>query len=137
MTVAQIPLFQNGPFPSGADPRQPRRRELREEVVRDVEFCRFPRVCADQRPRIGFTRDISPSGLCLRADVAEPVGSLLRVAIRDIDGAPRREAIARVVWTAPTFDGGHWIGMALVESGAAQAVRIRRRSRGASPVEVA
>lgn len=127
----QIPLFGSADAPAS------RRREVREEVVRDVEYCRFPRVCADQRPRIGFTRDVSPSGLCLRVDVAEPVGSLLRVAVRGIDGAARREAIARVVWSRPTADGGHWMGLALVEAGAAQAVRIRYLRRPPAPVEVA
>lgn len=127
----QIPLFD------GADAPSSRRREVREDVVRDVEYCRFPRVCADQRPRIGFTRDVSSSGLCLRADVPEPVGSLLRVAVRGIDGAARREGIARVVWTKPTFDGGHWMGLALVEPGAAQAVRIRYLRRPPASVEVA
>lgn len=126
----QIPLFV-------LDPPASRRRETREEVVRDVEYCRFPRACADQRPRLGFTRDVSPSGLCLRVDVAEPTGSLLRVAVRAIDGAARREAIARVVWTEPTLDGGHWMGLALVETGAAQAVRIRSLRRPPAPVEVA
>ena len=127
----QIPLFE----PAGSP--ETRRRESRDDVVRDVEYCRFPRVCADQLPRIGFTRDVSPTGLCLRVDVAEPVGSLLRIAVRGIDGAPRREGIARVVWTQPTFDGGHWMGLALVETGAAQAVRIRYLQRSPAPVEVA
>jgi hypothetical protein len=126
----QMPLF--------GDPRAPSsRREVRHPVVRDVEYCRFPRVCADQRPRIGFTRDLSASGLCLRVDVSEPVGSLLRVVVRGIDGAPRREAIARVAWTGPGLDGGHWMGLTLVESGAARAVRIRALRRTAAPVEVA
>lgn len=127
----QIPLFD------GAEGLASRRREAREDVVRDVEYCRFPRECAEQRPRIGFTRDVSPAGMCLRVDVPEPPGSLLRVAERGIDGRPRRETIARVVWTEATVDGGHWMGLALVEPGAAQAVRIRAGRRPAAPVEVA
>jgi hypothetical protein len=127
----QIPLFEGPEAPVS------RRREVREGVVRDVEYCRFPRACADQRPRIGFTRDVSPTGLCLRVDVPEPVGSLLRVVVRGIDGAPRREGITRVTWSRPSSDGGHWLGLALVETGAAQAVRIRYLRRTSASVEVA
>lgn len=127
---AQIPLF-------AIERPISHRTERREDVVRNVEYCRFPRVCADQRPRLGFTRDVSSSGLCLRTDVPEPVGSLLRVVVRGIDGDPRRESIARVVWIEPTLDGGYWMGLALVESGAAQAVRVRSLRRSPAPVEVA
>lgn len=129
---SQIPLFlgaDDGPVTQ--------RREPREQVVRAVGYCRFPRTCADQRPRIAFTRDIAPSGLCVRSDVAEPVGSLLRVAVRGVDGAPEGEEIARVVWSRPTADGGHWMGLARLEAGAARAVRVRALRREVSSVEVA
>ncbi len=119
MDEIQIPLFA-----PGTEPFETERKEPRESLVRNVEFCRFPRICADQRLRLGFTRDVSESGLCLRAESAEPRGALLRVMLRNIDGEPLREAIARVVWTAPAGSGGHWMGLAL-EAGRRQPIRIR------------
>jgi len=81
-------------------------------------------VCADQRPRLAFTRDLSESGLCLHVSQPEPAGSLLRVVIRGVDGEPVREAIARTVWTRPADDGGHFMGLCL-EADRQQPVRIR------------
>jgi hypothetical protein len=102
----QIPLFEA--------PGERRRAETRERIVRQVDYCRFPRVCA-QKPRTGFTRDMSDSGLCLRTDVAEPVGALLRVVVRGLRGRPAREAIARVAWTAPAEGDEHLLGLRLLE----------------------
>jgi hypothetical protein len=85
----------------------PIRREPRRQAVRIVEYVRFPRVGPDRGPRIGFTRDISASGMCIGADV----GALLRVAIRDLDGRPSRPSIERVVWCSRARDGRHWIGL--------------------------
>jgi len=113
----QIPLFES----SG----ELRRREPRCDVVRHVDYCRFPRVCADQCSRVGFTRDISAGGLCLRTDCEEPVGSLLRVTLRGVDGTPTRESLARVAWTRPTVDGGQWLGLALVDVFQNRPLRIR------------
>ena len=100
-----------------------RRRERREDLVRRVEYSPFPRVKADQRERTGFTRDVSPSGLCLRADVAEPTGSLLRLVVRDVDGRPTLESVARVAWRRSTPDGGWWLGLALLEGRRQRVVR--------------
>lgn len=113
----QIPLFQ--------PPAAVRRHEDREDVVRRVDYCRFPRVCADQHVRTAFTRDVSPAGLCLRADSPEPVGSLLRLTVCGIDGRPSREAIGRVAWTRPTLDGVHWLGLNLIDALPGQPLRIR------------
>lgn len=119
----QIPLFQ---------PTAPVRRcESREDVVRRVDYCRFPRVCAEHHPRTGFTRDVSPAGLCLRAELPEPVGSLLRLTLCDIDGRPSREAIGRVAWTHPTLDGVHWLGVHLTDTMPGQPLRIRYLRRAA------
>ena len=124
----QVPLFEK----SGCN----RRRERREQVVRHVEYCRFPRVCADQRPRLGFSRDVSPSGLCIRTEMEEPVGALLRVMLHGVDGQLEQEAIARVARTAPTKTGAHWLGLALVAGAGERAIRIRYLRRPAEPVEV-
>lgn len=115
--LVQIPLFESPP--------QQRRREIRQDVVRRVDYCRFPRVCAEQRARTGFTRDLSPAGLCLRTERVEPVGSLLRLTVRTLDGLPSREAIGRVAWTRPTLDGVHWMGLELIDAIPGRPLRIR------------
>jgi hypothetical protein len=100
--------------------------------MRHVEYCCFPRVRADQHVRVGATRDLSASGLCLRAEQAEPRGALLRVTVRGIDGRPEREAIARVVWQAPASDGMHWLGLALIAAPPGLPLRIREPAPAAS-----
>lgn len=86
------------------------RSEARTEVIRIVEYTPFPRAAA-QGPRIGFTRDVSPSGMCIGVDDPENVGSLLRVTLRDLDGSPSRPIVKRVVWCQPARDGRHWLGL--------------------------
>lgn len=90
---------------------EPIRREARRDTVRIVEYTRFPRVGPDPGPRIGFTRDLSASGMCIGTDEAEAVGTLLRVSIRDLDGRPSRPCIERVVWCRHARGGRHWIGL--------------------------
>jgi hypothetical protein len=87
------------------------RREPRVDTVRIVEYAPFPRVGAQQGPRIGFTRDISRSGMCIGTDEAEPVGALLRVSVRELDGRSSPPCIERVVWCSRTPEGRHWIGL--------------------------
>jgi hypothetical protein len=87
------------------------RREPREQTVRVVEYTRFPRAGDDALPRFGFTRDISVSGMCIGADEPEPVGALLRVTMRDLDGQPRKPSVERVAWCSRARDGRHWIGL--------------------------
>ncbi len=116
-TEVQIPLFETEtPL---------RRHEAREDRVKVVQYCRFPRVCADQRMRTAFTRDVSATGLCVRVDAAEPVGALLRLVPRGVDGEPEPERIGRVAWTRPTADGGRWLGIALLDCEQRQPIRIR------------
>ena len=125
-TEIEVPLFESSPAN--------RRQEDREEVVRSVEFCRFPRVCADTRLRRGFTRNLSTGGLCLRVEQAEPVGALLRLAVRGIDGEAGEPVLGRVAWTRPSRDseGGHWLGIAVLEASGQAPVRLRlRRTREA------
>jgi len=116
-TEIQIPLFE---------PDEPlRRHETREDRVKVVQYCRFPRVCADQRMRTAFTRDVSSSGLCVRVEGAEPIGALLRLIPRGVDGEPEPERIGRVAWTRPTADGGRWLGISLLDCERRQPIRIR------------
>jgi len=49
----------------------PIRREQRVDAVRSAEYTPFPRTRASQTPRRGFTRDVSPLGMCLGVDVPE------------------------------------------------------------------
>ena len=117
-----------------AEARRTPRREERVGVVRHVEYTPFPRVSAHQRGRLGFTRDVSPSGLCLRVEAPERAGSLLRVAVRGVDGRPARVAIARVVWTSEAADGAFWVGLQIVEECVRRVLRVRRK---ASPLALA
>ena len=96
--------------------RPPFRSEPRRDEVRIVEYTPFPRTSAEQGPRIGFTRDLSPSGLCIGSDRPEPVGTLPRVVLRGADGRSDRPCIDRVVWCEPTHDGRYWIGLERVTS---------------------
>jgi hypothetical protein len=74
--------------------------------MRLVEYAPFPRVHRDQQWRHGFTLDLSPRGLCVRAKEVAPVGSLLRIIVRSVDGRPSLDAVARVAWIART-PGAH------------------------------
>lgn len=92
----------------------PVRREKRAEEVRSAEYTPFPRIRANQRPRLGFTRDVSPLGMCLGVDVPENVGSLFRIEVRQIDGQSIGATIGRVVWCEATRDGRYWLGLDLL-----------------------
>jgi hypothetical protein len=112
------PVVSFAPSSSGAAARlAARRKEPREAVVRLVEYTPFPRTRCSQPQRVGFTRNVSASGLCLRANSVRPVGSLLRVRLRGIDGRPESEAIGRVCWAEPTTDGACWLGVSLLARG--------------------
>jgi hypothetical protein len=90
------------------------RREPREDTIRIVEYAHFPRDAADQRQRLGFTRDFSRSGMCLGADNDEGVGALLKLCVRDLDGRSPEPVVARVVWSSAERDGRFWLGLQLI-----------------------
>ena len=92
----------------------PIRREVRVDAVRSAEYTPFPRTRANQTPRRGFTRDVSPLGMCLGVDVPERIGALLRIEVRELDGQSIGATIGRVVWCKPTRDGRYWIGLDLL-----------------------
>ncbi len=92
----------------------PIRRETRVDEVRSAEYTPFPRTRANQTPHRGFTRDVSPLGMCLGVDAPERVGALLRIEVRKLDGQSIGATIGRVVWCKPTRDGRHWIGLDLL-----------------------
>jgi hypothetical protein len=87
------------------------RREPRRDGVRIVEYTRFPRVGPFAGPRFAFTRDHSASGMCIGCDEPEPVGALLRVSVRDLDGRASSPRLERVVWCEPAGDGRFWLGL--------------------------
>ncbi|HKJ25533.1 MAG TPA: PilZ domain-containing protein [Myxococcota bacterium] len=112
-------------------PRIESRMEPREETVRRVEYSAFPRVGDDTATRIGFTRNVSPSGMAIGVEEPLPVGTLLRVLVQRADGKPDFDAVARVAWChesrAETPAGGDaaagpgpdgtpafWLGLVLV-----------------------
>ena len=92
----------------------PIRREERLDEVRSAEYTPFPRTGANQAPRRGFSRDVSPLGMCLGVDVPERIGALLRVEVRQLDGQSIGATIGRVVWCKPNRDGRYWIGLDLL-----------------------
>ena len=112
----------------------PVRRESRRDEVRSVAYPPFPRVRGEQLPRLGFTRDVSPLGMCLVVDSPESIGSLFRVNVRQLDGQSMGATIARVVWRMATRDGRCWLGLDLlceIEGG-----RSRCLPQSSEPVEV-
>ena len=92
----------------------PVRRESRIDEVRIAEYAPFPRTHASQRPRIGFTRDISPLGMCLGVDEPEPLHTLIRVDVRRLDGQSLGASVGRVVWCTEVRDGRYWLGLDLL-----------------------
>lgn len=109
---------------------EPRRREPRINQVRSAEYTPFPRVSSDQQPRLGFTRDVSSLGMCLGVDSPEPVGSLLRVEVRHIDGEPMGATVARVAWCSPAHGDRYWLGLDLLCEVDAQRVVVQAVGSG-------
>jgi hypothetical protein len=110
------------------------RAEERIDTVRIVEYSEFPHRVSKRSARVGFTRDISGSGLCVGAERPERVGSMLRLGIRALDGGPTDSRIGRVAWTSETLDGRHWIGIKLLtEASLTDATVLFDRSRNESP----
>ncbi len=97
----------------------------RQRVMRLVEYSPFPRTSPDPETRCGFTRDLSPSGMCLSADHPEPVGAVLRAVVCGVDGRPTLECLARVVWRRRRADGRWWLGLERVSEGR-RLLKVRR-----------
>lgn len=110
--------FRFAPGLEGNGSRLDRRREPRQPTVRQVEFSPFPRVAGDTQVRAGFTRDVSASGMVLDVEQALPTGALVRVVVRQVDGRPDFDAVARVAWSRePPRAAGPprvWLGLALL-----------------------
>jgi hypothetical protein len=103
------------------------RKARRIATVRLVEFAPFPRVRRSERWNVGFTLDLSSQGACLRTKETAPVGSLLRVVVRGVDGRPTLDSIGRVVWSANGRFGEVRMGLSLLASRPRRPVRARLR----------
>ena len=86
----------------------------RANEIRIAEYSPFPRESASQESRIGFTRDVSGLEMCLGVDMPEPIGSLLRLDLRTLDGEPLGASIGRVVWFNGSDEGRFWLGLDLL-----------------------
>jgi hypothetical protein len=106
------------------------RKARRIATVRLVEFAPFPRARREERWHVGFTLDLSSQGACLRAKETEPVGSLIRVIVRGVDGRPTLDSIARVVWSANGRFGEVRMGLSVLASRSRRPGRVT--SRGAA-----
>ena len=99
-----------------SDPGSDTRREERTKLVRIVEYTPYPRRTRNERRRVGFTRDTSPSGMCLAVENQEKSGALLRLVQADVDGNAAPESLARVAWCEPRTDGRFWVGLNLISA---------------------
>ena len=112
---------------------QPTRNEQRAHIVQVVEYSCYPRRSAHERRRVGYTQDRSATGLGL--DLAEPLleGELLRVTLRDIDGGPALDGLARVVWCRVGSHERYRAGLAVLRDAGERPMLRVRRPTGESP----
>jgi hypothetical protein len=103
--------FLDTPTPPSLDAPGNTRSEQRNPIVRIVEYTPYPRRTRNERRQVGFTRDTSPSGMCLAVETPEKPGALLRVIATDVDGNPSSDDLARVAWCEPRRDGRFWLGL--------------------------
>ena len=106
------------------------RVEERTAIARIVEYTPYPRRTRDERRRVGFTRDSSPSGMCLAVDHPEKPEALLRVVDTDIDGNASTDTLARVAWCEPRGDGRFWLGLDVIRAtGVGRMLKVRHTAR--------
>ena len=105
------------PHEESLEGAQYHRRASRARAVQVAEYAPYPRVSSDQRSRVAFTVDQSERGMCLNAEAAEELGTLLRIVLRGVDGRPTLDALARVVWLLPRDDGRFHMGLSVVAEG--------------------
>jgi hypothetical protein len=113
--------------PEGTPGSRPVRKARRVATVRLVELAPFPREHRDERWAVGFTLDLSSQGACLRTKESAPVGSLLRVIVRGVDGRPTLDTIARVTWEARGRFGEIRMGVEFVATRSRRPRRIGAR----------
>jgi len=129
-SVVRLPTRRAPRAELEARPRDTR-GEARDAGVCVVECCPFPRVSATRGWRAGFARDRSATRMCLEVDAGAPVGSLLRIVVRDIDGRPTLAALGRGSWCEEGAERAR-LGVELLERAPAAAparpglARVRR-----------
>ena len=128
MTAASEPVIDSNTASASSV-----RREERLQAIRVVEYASFPRIAPHTELRLGFTRDFSSWGMCLGVDECEPVGTLLRVSLRDVGGRADDTRVGRVVWSQAASDGRFWLGIELL----VVAPQAARRKYAESPNEAA
>lgn len=115
--------------PRSRDPWKTPPRSVRQEAMRQIDYAPFPRTNCKRGPQGGLSLNESETGLCIAISRPEPVGSLLRVMIRGVDGRKVRDVVTRVVWCDRSDDGRYRAGLALLREGRAQMMKVRAASR--------
>ncbi len=116
MTTAalrRLPVRRGANGSDGARP-DPVRREADGVGSRVVEYCPYPRTLPGQGWRVGFTRELSAAGAVLEVAAELRLDALLRVVLRDIDGRPALDLLARVAWCRPSEGGTVLAGLELL-----------------------
>jgi len=116
---------------ASAERSRPVRKVRRDETVRLVEFASFPRIERGPQWRHGFTLDLSLRGLCIRAKEVAPIDSLLRIILRNVDGQPALDCVARVAWFEHAAGVAPRMGLEVMAS---KGPRRARRETGAPGV---
>ncbi len=109
---SQVPLLFEGAAAGALPTPDAVRGQRRRDEIQIVEYAPFPRL-GDQPGRVGFTRDVSESGLCACVDSPVREGALIRVRLRDVTGRIEREAIARVAWSERPPNAHRRLGLQL------------------------
>ena len=103
------------------------RSEPRQRVVHLVEYSRYPRRDPGEDQRVAYTQDRSTTGLGLDLPERVKPGELLRITLRDIDGAIELDGLARVVWCERLSSGRARAGLAMLrESGERRMLRVHK-----------
>lgn len=93
--------------------------------ARLAEWSPFPRSRPDPQWQVGFARRVSTSALRLDVEHGVPVGSLLRVLLRDADGRPTLDAVTRVDWALQDDQARVTVGLSVVAEAGREPARVR------------
>ena len=129
-------LVPSTPTPSQhRDPWTTPPRSARQEAMRQIDYSHFPRMSCDGGPQGGLSLNESETGLCIAIPQPQPIGTLLRVMVRGVDGRKVRDVVTRVVWCDRSKDGRYRVGVEMLREGRAKMMRVRKPSRHLGIVE--